>query len=147
MEKLLKYDHSPLDYTIFAVLNSSIFGLIFSLSMFHKSYEPSKFDFRKKLIFTGRNILVISTLHGLNQYLSKFLKIQKNRKKLKDMLNIKSNKTADFLSSLISSAVPSYLALKIYFYKNNYVFIERKFFFMYGMILMLFDYINYDKKN
>jgi hypothetical protein len=144
--RVIKYDHSPLDYSVFSVLYSSLFGLIFSLSMFHKSLEPSKFCTNDKLRFIGRNILVIGTLHGLNQYMNKFLLIPKNRKKMKNWLRVKNEIVTSVLASFISSTLPTYLAMKIYFYKNKNILIEKNFFIWYVVIIMMFDLINSENK-
>jgi hypothetical protein len=144
--RTLKYDHSPLDYSIFSVLYSSLFGLIFSVSMFHKSLEPSNFCRREKLGFIGRNMLVICTLHGLNQFMSKYFLIPSNRKKIKNLIRVKNEKLSTICASFLSSALPTYLAMKIYFFRNKKILIEKNFFAGYVIILMVFDILNSEEK-
>lgn len=138
-----KEAHSPLDAAVFAILNSTLFATIFSLSMFNKNFEPSQFPFKKKLEFMGRNILVINTLHGMNQYLLRWFKnIPISRKnELKNKLKI-SEHTFYSLISLFSAFLPAYLASKVYYYKNDYLLIERKYFFGIACLFFISDYIN-----
>jgi hypothetical protein len=137
-----KDDHSPLDSAVFALLNSAVFGLVFSLSMFNKNYESSNFNFRKKLGFTGRNIVVISSLHGLNQYLIKLFKRKNSHRFFRNSLKIKNELLINLIGSFLSTSLPAYLACKLYYYKNEYILIEKKFFFGIGVIFFLFDYFN-----
>jgi hypothetical protein len=137
-----KDDHSPLDSAVFAILNSAVFGFVFSLSMFNKNYESSNFSFKKKLGFMGRNILVISSLHGLNQYLIKLTKSRTGLLFFRNYLGLRNEIIINLFSSLISTSLPAYLAYKIYYYKNAYILIEKKFFLGIGVVFFLFDYFN-----
>ena len=87
-----KYDHSPLDTAVFAVLNSSIFGICYALSMLNKEFEPSKFNYLKKMGLVGRSVAVISSVHGLNQYFSKFFSLKDTQTYMRNKLNMKNEK-------------------------------------------------------
>ncbi len=137
-----KDDHSPVDCAVFAVLNSAVFGFVFSLSMFNKNYESSNFTFKKKLGFIGRNILVISSLHGLNQYLIKLTKSRNGFLFFRNYLGLQNEIIINLFSSLISTSLPAFLAYKIYYYKNEYILIDRKFFLGIGLVFFFFDYFN-----
>jgi hypothetical protein len=133
--------HSPADLAVFGVLNSSLFGFLLSLSLFNKRYEPSKFSSMNKVKFVGRNMLAISALHGLNQYLINYFKSEDNKKLLK-MVSFGDEKMLNILTCFISILLPTYLAYKIYYFRNDFILIEKKYFVMGGLILFVFDYLN-----
>jgi len=134
--------HSPLDMAVFGVLNSSLFGFLLSISLFNRRYEPSKFKFLKKMEFIGRNILAISALHGLNQYMVNYFKIEENKKCLKKISGLGNEKVFNLITCFMSIIFPTYLAYKIYYFRNDFILIEKKYFLIGGIILFVFDYLN-----
>jgi len=141
--KTLKDDHSPIDSGIFAVINSSIFGVIFSLSMFNKNFEPYSYGFKDKLYFTGRNVIVLSTMHGLNQFFIKFLKLPNVNNFLQSFIN--NSLVIKFILSFLSTLFPAYLSYKIYFYKNKHILIDKKYFLGMALTFFIFDFAAYNK--
>jgi hypothetical protein len=136
--------HSPADLGVFGVLNSSLFGFLLSLSFFNKRYEPSKFSLMNKIKFVGRNMLAISALHGLNQYLINYFKSEDNKKYLKN-ISFDDEKKLNLLSCFISIILPTYMAYKIYYFRNDFILIDKKYFVIGGLILFVFDYVNINK--
>jgi len=136
--------HSPADLAVFGVLNSSLFGFLLSLSLFNKRYEPSKFSLMNKIKFVGRNMLAISALHGLNQYLINYFKLEDNKKYLKN-ISFDDEKKLNLFTCFISIILPTYLAYKIYYFRNDFILIDKKYFVIGGLILFAFDYVNINK--
>lgn len=142
MKKYLKEDHSPLDCAVFAILNSALCGMIFSICLFNKNYEPYNFKLKQRIGFTFRNMLVLSTMNGLNQFLIKFLNRDKNKYPnfLTGYLGIKDESSKKILNSSISTFLPFYCAYKIYYYKNEYILIDKKLFAGLSVIYFIIDY-------
>ena len=144
MKNYLKEDHTPLDCAVFAILNSALCGMIFSFSLFNKNYEPYNFKFKKRVGFTFRNMVVLSTINGLNQFLIKFLNKDKNRNQNKNFitnyLGIQDENSKKLLNSSISSFLPFYCAYKIYYYKNEYILIDKKLFAGLAVAYFMIDY-------
>jgi hypothetical protein len=144
--KNLKKDHSPLDSAVYSTLHSIMYGLVFSVSMFNKNLEPSKFNFKKKLEFTGRNILALSAMTATYKYLSKSLNSTDGKRFLKNKLNIKNESLANFLSFSLPSGLSTFLAYKIYIYKNSNIFVEKPFFIALAFLLFIGEYISLGSK-
>jgi hypothetical protein len=134
--------HSPIDMAVFGVLNSALFGFLLSISLFNRRYEPSKFKFFKKIEFIGRNMLAISAMHGLNQYMINYFRIEENKKSLKKISGLSKEKELNLITCFISIIFPTYLAYKIYYFRNDFILIEKKYFLMGGIILFVFEYLN-----
>ncbi len=87
-------------------------------------------------------MLAISALHGTNQYMLNYFKLEKNKKLFKDYSNIVSEKTINIFTCFVSICLPTYLAYKIYYFRNEFILIEKKYFVMGGLILFIFEYTN-----
>lgn len=132
-----KNSHSPLDKAVFGAINASIFGFVFSISLFNKNFEQFNYSFKNKLSFTFRNMLVLSTIYGTHQFIY-------------EALDSKYKKNYDFymksLRNFFSSCIPLYLGYKVYSYKNKNIIIPSTLFFYCGVLMFVIDSLELKKK-
>lgn len=117
----IKNFHSPMDLFVLAFMNSSIFGLCFSISMTHEKILEQKLSLRNKIGFVGRNAGFITTAYSLNVLISEILSQRKNKNR--------------FIASFMSSTIPIAVASIPYYYKNNNPFFPKST-LMIGSILI-----------
>lgn len=134
-----KKNHSPIDIAVFSMLNSSMFGILYSLSLFHKSFEESKLSANLKVSMVLRNTITISIIYGVNQYFRQYFSIKENRDLIKKTFGIKSDLTVNFIRSLSSSIIPFSMGYAIYFFKNKNEFISRSVFAVCGLSMLVVE--------
>jgi len=140
-----KKNHSPTDITIFSVLNSSVFGILYSISLFHKSFEESKLPLKSKLNLILRNTLTISTIYGMNQYFRQFFSIKENRDFIKKNYYIRNDIAINVIRSLVSTLIPFSMGYAIYFFKNKNEFISRSVFAVCGLSMLIVEFSDLHK--
>lgn len=143
--KEIKKNHSPVDIALFSVLNSSVFGILYSLSLFHKSFEESKLPIISKLGLTFRNTITISAIYGLNQYFRQYFSLKESREKLKKIMHIKSDTSLNLIRSIVSTIVPFSIGYLIYFFKNKHEFISRSLFLVCGSSMLIVELADLNK--
>ena len=118
------------------MLNSSVFGVLYSISLFHKSFEESKLPTIMKLSLVLRNTLTISVIYGMNQYFRQYFSLKENRDYLKKSFGIKNDMALNTMRSFVSSIIPFSMGYAIYFLKNKNEFISRSVFTVCGLSLI-----------
>jgi hypothetical protein len=139
-----KTHHSPIDKAAFGVINSTFFGLIYSLSMFNKKFEEGRYSLSNKIKFTFRNCLALGTIYGLNQFLEEWLTINKQEIKKKYNLN---DKQYNLYGSFTSAVVPVTAGYYVYNFRNKNIKMEKSVFFFFGLLFFSFEYFKQSKEN
>ena len=111
----IKTDSSPADKAVFGALNAALVGFVFSLHLFNKIFGLSELlTIRQKLSFTGRNMLLFSTVYGLNQYVLDYMR--KSKISDRNIINI------------TSAVIPCLIGHTVYNYKNNFKYFTSGYF-------------------
>jgi hypothetical protein len=127
------------------MLNSSVFGILYSISLFHKSFEESKLPSNRKLSLVLRNTLTISTIYGMNQFFRQYFSLKENREYINKNFGIKNDISINLIRSLVSSIVPFSMGYLIYFFKNKNEFISRSVFAVCGLSMLLVELTDLNK--
>ena len=138
-------NHSPTDVAVFSFLNSSVFGILYSVSLFHKSFEESKLPKNMKLSLVLRNTLTISAIYGMNQYFRQYFSLKENRNHIKKSLGIKNDISINIIRSFVSSIIPFSIGYTIYFFKNKNEFISRSVFAVCGLSMLIVELSDLNK--
>jgi uncharacterized membrane protein YwaF len=128
-----KTDSTPLDKGVFGALNAGLVGFIFSIHFFNKKFEIPRTN---RFSFVGRNMLLFSTIYGLNQYIMDFI----------PKAGITRNK---YIIDLCSTVIPISLGYFVYSYRNKFIFFTKEYFIGLGVIFMLVELldVNVNKNN
>ncbi len=134
-----KKNHSPTDMAVFSMLNSSVFGVLYSLSLFHKSFDESKLPKNMRLSLVFRNTLTISIIYGINRLFRQYFSLKENRDFIKESFGIKKDISINIIRAFISSIIPFSFGYGIYFFKNKNEFISRSVFAVCGFSMLIIE--------
>jgi hypothetical protein len=141
----VKKNHSPADIAVFSMLNSSVIGLLYCVSLFHKSFEESKLPLKSKFYFILRNTITISLIYSMNQYFRQYFSLKENREKLKNKIHIKNDTAINLIRSFVSALVPFSFGYAIYFFKNKNEHISRSVFAIWGLSTLFVELTDLNK--
>jgi len=134
-----KKDHSPTDIAVFSMLNSSVFGALYSISLLNKTFEESKLSTNLRLLLILRNILTISTIYGMNQYFRQYFSLKENGDHIKNSIGIQNDIVINIIRCFVSSIIPFSMGYRIYFFRNKNEFISRSVFAVCGLSMLIVE--------